>query len=127
MSFIIQNRNREWSIMNDYAQPKKESFQREAPDTAATLKKMQYQLNSMERKLDSLLKQSGPSRSNFNSSYLGKPHREHSDSRGSYKLKHATRSDGEKSMGKFYSGLQFGARKGPAKSSFKSKKRSLKR
>jgi len=113
--------------MNNYAQTKRESFQKRAPDTAATLRKMQYQLDSMERKLDSLLKQSGPSRSNFNSSYLGKPHREHSDSRGSYKLKHATRSDGEKSMGKFYSGLQFGARKGPAKSSFKSKKRSLKR
>ena len=105
----------------------KRTFSKGNPDSASTLKKMQYQLDAIERKLDSLLKQSGPSRSNFNSSYLGKPHREHSDSRGSYKVKHATRSDGEKSKGKFYSGLQSGARKGPAKSSFKSKKRSLKR
>ena len=105
----------------------KRTFSKGIPDSASTLKKMQYQLDAIERKLDSLLKQSGPSRSNFNSSYLGKPHREHSDSRGSYKLRHATRSDGEKSMGKFYSGLQSGARKGPAKSSFKGKKRSLKR
>jgi len=112
--------------MNEHAQPKnRENFSKDTPDTAAVLKKMQYQLDAIERKIDSLLKQSGPR--DFKSTYPSKPRREYDETKRSFKPKHTKRKEEAPSEGKFYHGLQSGVKKSPDKSRFGGKKRSLKR
>lgn len=112
--------------MNEQSQPKnKNSFNKTASDSEATLQKMQNQLDSMERKLDLLLKQSGPR--DFKSKYPSNNRREYDDSKRPYKQKYAKRSDEVRSEGKFYYGLPTSARKSPNKNSYGSKKSSPKK
>jgi len=101
--------------MSENEQTKKDTFSRDSGN-AAVLKKMQYQLDAIERKLDSLLRQSG--QGNFKSSYPAKPRREFDNSSRPFGQKYPRRNEGARSPGKFYNGLQSGARKGPSKSSF---------
>ena len=81
----------------------KEYFSKDIADTAAILKKMQYQLDAIERKVDSLVKSSGPR--DYKGGYPSKPRRDFDDSKRSFKPKYAKRKEGASSAGKFYHGL----------------------
>ncbi len=91
----------------------RKTFSKEAPDTAGILKKMQYQLDAIERKIDSLVKPSGPR--DFKSAFPSKPRRESTDAKYPSKQKHAKRKEAASSEGKFYHGLPSGGKKGSRK------------
>ena len=100
----------------------KRTFSKGNPDSASTLKKMQYQLDAIERKLDSLLRQSGSR--DFKSSYPSKPRREYDNSKRPFKPNNNKENESARGKEKFYSGLQSGPKRVPGKSSFMRKKRS---
>jgi len=85
------------------------TFSKDTADTTASLKKMQYQLDAIERKVDSLVKSSGPR--DYKGDYPSKPRRYSDDSRRSFKPKHAMRKEGASRAGKFYHGLPSGPKK----------------
>ncbi len=87
----------------------KKTFSEDTADTAAILKKMQYQLDAIERKVDSLVKSSGPR--DYKGRYPSTPRRDSDDSKRSFKPKHANRKEGASSAGKFYHGLPSGPKK----------------
>ena len=89
--------------MNEHEQPKNDG------NTAAALKKMQYQLDAIERKVDTLLKSSGGR--DYKSRYESKPYRGHDQSNRPFKAKHAKRKVEASSEGKFYHKLQSGPKK----------------
>ena len=96
--------------MSEYKQStNKNTFSKDTTDTAAILKKMQYQLDAIERKVDSLVKSSGPR--DYKGGYPSRPRRDFEDSQRSFKLKHAKRKEGASSAGKFYHGLQSAPKK----------------
>ncbi len=94
-------------------------------DTNDILRKMQYQLDCMERKIDSLVKQAVPR--DFNSKYPSKPRREFDDKKRPFKVKHAKRKEGAKSAKGFYSDIVSGEKKTSSKSSFRNKKKANKK
>lgn len=101
---------------------RKRTFSKGIPDSASTLKKMQYQLDAIERKLDSLLRQSGSR--DFNSSYPSKPRREYYNSKRPFKPNNIKENESARGKGKFYYGLQSEPKRVPGKSSFVKRKRS---
>jgi len=107
--------------MSEDSRPKEKSFTKSTPDTATTLKRMQYQLDAIERKVDSLLKQSGPK--DFKSTYSPKPHRGFDSSKRTFNPKYAKQKEGARSEGKFYYGFPTGVKKSPGKSSYRNKKK----
>ena len=99
----------------------KKTFSKDTPDTGGALKKMQYQLDAIERKLDSLLKQSRPQ--GFKNRYDAKPYREHDKPNSRYKSKHAGRKTEVSGSDKFYHKLQSGPKKHAKKSKLGKDKR----
>jgi hypothetical protein len=112
--------------MSEQSPPKsKNTFSNDTPDTATQLKKIQHQLDALERKIDSLLKQSGPR--HFKNPYPSKPRRDYDDTKRPFKQKHAKRKEAVRTEGKFYYGLQSGAQKSSGKSGFGRNKDPLKK
>jgi len=87
------------------------TFSIDTTDTADILKKIQYQLDAIERKVDSLVKSSGPR--DYKGGYSSTPRRDSDNSKRSFKTKHANRKERTSSEGKFYHGRSSGP--GPKK------------
>ena len=85
------------------------AFSKDTADTADILKKIQYQLDAIERKVDSLVKSSGPR--DYKGKYSSTSRRDSDDSKRSFRPKHANRKEGANSAGKFYHGLPSGPKK----------------
>ena len=98
----------------------KKTFSKDTADTAAILNKMQYQLDAIERKVDSLVKLSGPR--DYKGGYPSKPRRDSNDPKRYYKPNHAKREEGASSAGKFYHGLRSVPKKNQSYRSPKGKK-----
>ncbi len=94
-------------------------------DTDTILQKMQYQLDCMERKIDSLVKQTAPR--DFKSKYPAKPQRKFDDKKRPFKAKHVKRKEGTKTPKGFYTEILSGEKKSSSKSHFRNKKKALKK
>ena len=91
-------------------------------DVFALLKKMQCQLDSMEKKLDLLTQQSKPK--TFKGGHPSKPYKDGGETSRFKKRKYEGKKEEGPSEGKFYHGHPFGKKKDSGKSSFKKNKKS---
>ncbi len=99
----------------------KKDFPKDDQDVVTLLKKMQYQLNSLEEKVDSLLQQS--KRSTFRDKHFSKPYKEYDKTRRPKDRKFEGKKEGAPSEGKFYHGQPFNKKKDGGKSSLRRKRK----
>ena len=90
-------------------------------DVTALLKKIQLKLDSMEEKIDSLVRQS--KQKNFQDKLASKPRREYGASRYQKDRKYEGKKEEVSSEGKFYHGRPFGKKNVSGKSSLKKGKK----
>lgn len=94
-------------------------------DVLKLLEKMQYQLDSMEKKIDSIFKQT--KQKSFTPKSFSKFNKEGGESKRFGAKKYAEKKDEPSSEGKFYHGRPFGKSKDSSKSNFKGTKRAPKK
>lgn len=85
-------------------------------DIAALLKKIKYQLDSMEKKIDSLTHQSRPK--TFAGKPLSRPRQEYDKTKRQKEQKYEGRKEEVSSEGRFYHGRPFNKKKTSGASSF---------
>ena len=88
-------------------------------DIMALLKKFQYKLDSMEKKIDSLIQDS--KQKTFKGKPFSKPYKEYDESKRHKIQKYNERKEGASGGEKFYDGRPFGNRKNSGQSDFKKK------
>ena len=94
-----------------------EVIQQDNWDIGSALKKMQVQLDSMEKKIDSLVQQSKPR--TFRDKSFSMPNRDYVKTRRPSERRYEGKKEGVSSEGKFYHGRPFGKKKDGGKNSLK--------
>lgn len=108
--------------MNENANFKKEEESlKDSQDVAGILKKMQVKLDSIEKKLDSLMEESRPKP--FKNREFPRARRDFDDSSRPKGRRYEGKKEEVSSEGKFYHGRPFGKKKDSGKSSFKKDKK----
>ena len=90
-------------------------------DILALIVKMQIKLDSMEEKIDSLIRRS--ENKTYKGKTFSKPYREHDKAKHKQERKYGARKDEGSSERKFYHGSPFGKKKETGKSNFKGRKK----
>ncbi|MGR3177078.1 MAG: hypothetical protein ACUZ8E_03360 [Candidatus Anammoxibacter sp.] len=91
-------------------------------DIMALLKKLQYKLDSVENKIDSLIQES--KQKTLKGKPFSKPHKEYDESKRHKIIKYNERKETSSGREKFYDGQPFGRKKNSGEGSdFKKKKR----
>ena len=104
--------------MNEIVNSKsEENFPKDNQYMADLLKRMQYQLDAMEKKIDALMQQS--KQETFKSKHFAKPYQEYDKARRPTERKYGGKRDETSSEGKFYHGRPFGKKKDGGKSHFR--------
>ncbi len=116
-TFIIQNKI--GVKMSENMTPKSNQ------DVLKLLEKMQYQLDSMEKKIDSIFKQTKPK--SFGTKSFSKFNKDGNEAKRFGARKYPEKKDEPSSEGKFYHGRPFGKSKDSSKSNFKGAKRPSKK
>ncbi|MGR3318048.1 MAG: hypothetical protein ACUZ8O_06160 [Candidatus Anammoxibacter sp.] len=90
-------------------------------DIMALLKKLQYKLDSVEEKIDSLIQDS--KQKTFKGKPFSKPHKEYDESTRHKIIKYNERKEASSGKEKFYDGQPFGRNKNSEPGDFKKKKK----
>ncbi len=109
--------------MNENVNTKKKKYilPTENQGTMALLKKLQYKLDSMEKKIDFLIQES--KQKTFKDKHFSKPHREYDGPKHHKRRKYEGEKDGSSSERKFYDGHPFDKNKNSGQDNFRKNKK----